>query len=226
MQGNLQIRPFDFGRTFAAPPSEPSRNYRRKSDPAELALEVESLQGQLARLERMQCEELARTRTEAFEAGRNHERTEREAAILSALDALQASLEAVADQHDELRAEFVADACDVALTAAEALAGRVVELEPGGAIDEAIGRALAQVARGQEIDVKVNPQLVEEIEARIARRQAGNRRRLFLTILADPAVASGDAVLSWERGGLIVDAATRRQALEDELAPLIRLPAG
>lgn len=222
MQGNLQIRPFDFGRTFAVSPSEPTQQYRRKSDPAELAREVETLQGQLAGLEETQAEELARARTDAFEAGRYHERTERESAILSALDALQASLEAVADQYDDLHAEVVTDACQVALMAAEALAGRAIELEPGGAVDEAIGRALIQVGRGQEIEVKVHPDLVEEIRARIARRQSGDRRRLSLNVSADPGIAAGDAVLNWESGGVMVDAASRSKAVADELAPLVR----
>ncbi len=89
------------------------------------------------------------------------------------------------------------------------------------AVDEAIGRALAQVARGQEIDVKVHPDLVEDIEARIAERQSRDRRRLALVVSGDASLAPGDAVLRWDRGGVIVDAQSRRQAVLDELAPIM-----
>ncbi len=218
---NIQVRPFAFDRTFALPVREPARHYRRKTDAAELGFEVDSLRSEIARIEQAHEEELARTRTEAFEAGRNHVRAEREAAILSALDALQASLDDFSEQYGELRAQAEADAIEVAVAAAEALAGHAVVQQPGGAVDEAIGRALAQVARGQEIEVKVHPDLVEEIEARVAQRQSQDRRRLALIVSPDAALAPGDAVLSWDRGGVVVDADARRQAVLDELAPLM-----
>lgn len=218
---NLQVRPFGFERTFTLPPREPVRQYRRKTDAADLAHEVDALHSQIARLEKSHQEELARTRSEAFEAGCNHVRTEREAAILSALDALQASLDEVAEQSSEIRAQAEADAIELALAAAEALAGHAIAREPGGAIDDAIGRALSQVARGQEIEVRVHPDLVEDIETRIAHRQSQDRRRLGLLVYADDTLAPGDAMLNWDRGGVVVDAETRRQAVLDELAPLL-----
>ena len=221
---NLQVRPFAFDRTFALPVREPARQYRRKTDAAELGHEVESLRSRIARLEQDHQKELARTRTEAFEAGCNHVRAEREAAILSAIDALQASLEESAEQEVQMHAQVVAEASEMALVAAEALAGQAIAQAPGGAVDEAIGRALAQVARGQEIEVKVHPDLVEDIEARVAQRQSGDRRRLALIVSQDPTLTPGDAVLGWDRGGVIVNAEKRRQAVLDELAPLLSQP--
>ncbi|MXP10438.1 FliH/SctL family protein [Pseudoblastomonas halimionae] len=221
MQDDLQVRPFDFDRTFSFPPRESARQYRRKTDAAELAREAEALRGQIARLQQNHEEELARTRTEAFEAGCNHAHEEREEAILSAVDAVQASLDEFSERYGELRAQAEADAVEVALVAAETLAGRAIAEEPGGAVDEAIGRALSQVARGQEIEVRVHPELVEEIEARIAQRQSEDRRRLALIVSADAGLAPGDAVLKWDRGGVNVDAQSRRQAVLDELAPLM-----
>ena len=221
MFDNLHVRPFGFDRTFPMPPREPARPYRRKTDAGDLAHETETLRSQIARLEQSHQEELARTRTEAFEAGRNHAHEEREEAILSALDAVQASLDEFSERYGELRAQAEADAVEVALVAAETLAGRAIDEEPGGAVDEAIGRALSQVARGQEIEVRVHPDLVEEIEARIAQRQSEDRRRLALVVSADAGLAPGDAVLKWDRGGVKVDAQSRRQAVLDELAPLM-----
>jgi|GEM_PF-518511 len=221
MHENLQVRPFAFDRTFAMPVREPARQYRRKGDANELAYEVETLRRQIERIEQDHQAELARTRAEAFEAGRNHVREEREAAILSAIDALQASLEDSAEQESQTHARIVAEASEMALAAAEAIAGQAIAQAPGGAIDEAIGRALAQVARGQEIEVKVHPDLVEEIEAQIADRQSRDRRRLALIVSPDATLAPGDAVLCWDRGGVALDAQARRQAVLEELAPLL-----
>lgn len=226
MQTDRRILPFAFDRTFPSPLGEPARMLRRKTDAHDLALEVDALKDQIAQLTQHHRDELACARSEAFAAGLDHARTEREEAILAAIDAAQASLETLALQHDELRSETVADASQLALVAAEILAGCAIEHEPGRPIDEAIGRALLQVTRGEEIEIRVHPDLFEDITQRIDRRQAGDRRQLFLNVSADPAVAPGDAVLSWERGGLLVDAASRRQALLDELAPLtVSLPA-
>lgn len=221
MQEDLQTRPFAFDRTFSLPVREPARQYRRQTDAADLAQEAEALRSKIAMLEQSHAEELARARTEAFEAGRHHALADREAAILSSIDAMQASMEEIAEQYSQMRAEIAGDASELALAAAEAIAGHAIEHAPGGAVDEAIGRALSQVARGQEIEVKVHPDMVDEIEARIAQRQSCDRRKLALVVSADSALSPGDAVLSWERGGVFVDAASRRQAVLDELAPLM-----
>lgn len=220
MQTDRRILPFAFDRTFPSAGGEPARMLRRKTDAAALALEVDALQEKIAQIEQAHRDELARARSEAFAAGLDHARTEREEAILASIDAAQASLETIAIQHEDLRREVVADASELALAAAEVLAGCAIDHEPGRPIDEAIGRALLQVTRGEEIEIRVHPDLVEDIALRIAARQAGDRRQLFLNVSADPTVSRGDAVLSWERGGLLVDAASRRQAVLDELAPL------
>lgn len=221
METDRRILPFAFDRTFPGSDREPARKLRRKSDATALATELDALQEQIAGMEQLHREELARARSEAFSAGFDHARAEREEAILAAIDAAQASLESIALQHEEIRAEVVADASQVALAAAETLAGWAIEREPGRTVDEAIGRALLQVARGDEIEVRVHPDLVEDIERRIADRQASERRQLFLSVTADPAISPGDAALTWERGGVLVDAASRRQAVVDELAPLM-----
>ena len=225
MKTDRRILPFAFDRTFSGSDREPARKLRRKTDANALATELDALQEKVAEMEQLHREELARARSEAFSAGSDHARTEREEAILAAIDATQASLESIALQHEEMRCEVVADASQAAMAAAEVLAGWAIDREPGRTVDEAIGRALLQVARGNEIEVRVHPDLVEDIERRIADRQASDRRQLFLSVTADPAISPGDAALTWERGGVLVDAASRRQAVVDELAPLMsRIP--
>lgn len=219
MDSSFRITPFAFDRIFEP---ERRRDSRRKGDASDLAIEVDALRIEIEALHKSQQDELARTRTEAFQAGLDHARTERDSAILSSLDALQASLEAVCENRDELVAECSQDAAELALAAAEKLAGHAIQLDPGRTIDDAIGRVLSQVARGQEVHVTVHPDLLEEIEGRIEMRQTNDRRRLFLSVSGDPAVAPGDAVLAWDRGGVTLDAAARRTAIMAELEPLLK----
>lgn len=219
-QDGRQILPFAFDRTFPSQSAEGSRTPRRKNDATALAHELDALLEENARMEEKHREELARSRSEAFAAGLEHARTEREEAILASIDAAQASIEMLAIEHEKLRIEVVADASQLALAAAEVLAGFALEKEPGRPIDEAIGRALLLVTRGQEIEIRVHPDLVEDITVRIAERQSGDRRNLCLSVSADPAISPGDAALTWERGGLLVDRTSRRQAVLDELAAL------
>lgn len=221
MQTNFPIQPFLFDRTFNGTSRSATSPHRRTGDAKELALEVESLRRKIATISEMHSNELDLTRREAFEAGLEHARNERESAVLASVDALQASLEAVSEQFTDLRIEVVAQAGELAIAAAEALAGHAVALAPGRAIDEAIGRALAQVTRGEEIEVRVHPDLTEEIERRIADRQRGDRRRLHICVNADAGVAPGDALLKWERGGISLNAADRRQMVIDEIGPLL-----
>jgi flagellar assembly protein FliH len=97
------------------------------------------------------------------------------------------------------------------------LAARALVEMPAAAIDEAIGRALRQVARGQEIAVAVAPELVGEVERLIAVRQGGDRRHLALTVVADAALPPGDAHVHWDQGGMVLDAAARAEAVRAAL---------
>jgi flagellar assembly protein FliH len=76
---------------------------------------------------------------------------------------------------------------------------------------------LTQVARGQELHIRVHPELVDATEALIAGRQSRDRRRLSLTVISDDTLAIGDALIAWEQGGLTLDAAARRSAILAEL---------
>ena len=80
---------------------------------------------------------------------------------------------------------------------------------------------LQQVARGTELQVRVHPDLVEAVEQRIAQRQAADRRKLHVGVVPDATLAPGDALIDWEQGGLLLEKAARRAAVESELAPLL-----
>jgi flagellar assembly protein FliH len=106
------------------------------------------------------------------------------------------------------------------------IAGRAIDAAPVETIDAAIGRALSQVARGTELEIRVHPDLIEAIEARIADRQSRDRRKLNLNVVGDVTITVGDAMIGWEQGGLALDATARRQAVLDELETLLPSGAG
>lgn len=203
----MRIEPFAFARSFAAEPLAAE----------DAALDASALRAELAALRAAQ----AVGEAAAFAAGRDAARGEQQAAVLAAVDALHASLEAEGERRAAELAELSAEAAALALACGEVLAARAIAAEPAGAIDRAIGQVLREVARGSEIVVRVAPALAAPVAEAIAARQAADRRNLHLHLEADETLAEGDALLEWEGGALRLDEAARRAALEAELAGLI-----
>jgi flagellar assembly protein FliH len=207
-------KPFRFATEFAvAPPHQ-------RGDMHATALEVAALRAELEALRSDHAVELSKARSEGYMEALAQMRAEREQAMLAALDALHAEWEEFADTRDAMMEQLREEAGALSLSIGEALAARELSDAPGEAIDQAIGRVLGQIARGQEVTVSVHPDLAEDIETRIVTRQAGDRRKLNLVVLADEALAPGDAHLRWEAGGLRLDAEARRQAVIEELTAM------
>lgn len=211
MTATSKVTPFPFERVFSEPCAKRVRNEGL------MAGRIEDLEAECERLKSAHEAALAVATAEAFQQGLEQARAERETALLAAVDALQASLEAMEQGVAEIESRLAREAGELALSAADLLAGRALEHAPGLAIDEAIGRALGQVRRGQPIRIRVHPDLVEEIERLIAERQADERRRLSLTVFGDATLAPGDANLQWDQGGLRLDAEARRATIRAEL---------
>ena len=207
-------KPFRFATEFAVVPPH------QRGDMHATALEVAALRAALEALRSDHAVELAKARSEGYMEALAQMRAEREQAMLAALDALHAEWEEFADTRDAMMEQLREEAGALSLSIGEALAARALSEAPGEAIDQAIGRVLGQVARGQEVTVSVHPDLAEDIETRIVARQAGDRRRLNLVVLADEALTPGDAHLRWEMGGLRLEAEARRQAVIEELVSM------
>ena len=216
MDASFHIRPFAFDRVFAVVPGAMSEH-----GADDLRLQVAALEAEMDRLRLEQETALVLARAEAFEAGLKQAREERDTALLAATDALHGAIEALDRQMDTLARDLTRDATEVALAAADVLAGRALELDAGAAIDEAIGRVLKQVPRGQELYVRVGPPMVEAVEALVAARQGRDRRRLNLHVVPDEALALGDALIAWDEGGLALDATARAAAVRAELETLL-----
>lgn len=207
MDASFHITPFAFDRIFTT----------AKPVSRDLSAELAVLNAEFELLKLRSDSEIAVARAEGFEAGLAQAREEIGAALLAATDALHASIETVEGAFEAIEERLSGVAAEVAMAAAEGLAGHALALDPTVAIDAAIGRVLTQVARGQELRVRVHPELAERMEAVIAERQSRDRRRLSLTVLPDPAQAIGDALITWDQGGLALDVGARRAAILAEL---------
>lgn len=211
MAANPQIKPFPFERIFSEPHVE--------SGPDERALQerIEALEAECESMKAEHETALAAARAEAFQQGLDQARGERETALLAAVDALQATIEGLEDNLSEIEARLAREAGELAITAADLLAARALELDPGAAIEQAIGRALNQVRRVHAIKIRVHPELVADITRVAVQRQASERQRLSLTVIGDESLPLGDACLQWDQGGLRLDAEARRAAVRAEV---------
>ncbi|MDV3457400.1 FliH/SctL family protein [Sphingomonas sp. HF-S4] len=215
------VERFAFDRIFSTPASESAT-----IPSGDMLLEISALRAEIALLQADIGAQVSLARAEGFEAGLAQARAERDVALLSAVDALHAGIEALDERFEDVSKRVTGEAAEIALAAADMIAGRAIETAPAETIDAAIGRALGQVARGTELEIRVNPDLIEAIEARIAERQASDRRKLNLTVIGDVTIAVGDALIGWEQGGLALDASARRAAVMEELETLLPSPAG
>lgn len=211
MDHSFHIKPFAFDRVFSMPATANGASWQNDAD------RVVALTAEVDLLRSMLETNVAVARAEGFEAGLAHARGELTTAILAATDALHSSIEAVENEFEAVEQRTSRAAAEVAMAAAEGLAARALETDPTRAIDEAIGRVLTQVARGQELQIRVHPTLLEATEGLIDGRQSRERRRLSLVAIADPSLAVGDALISWEQGGLALNAEARRAAILAEL---------
>jgi flagellar assembly protein FliH len=215
LHAHASVQRFAFDRIFALHASDP------KVNTGDLELEIAALQAEIALLKSDQGSAVSLARAQGFEAGLAQARAEREVALLSAVDALHAGIEVIDAHFTEVSDRVAGEATEIALAAADMLAGRALEAAPTATIDAAIGRVLGQVARGTELQVRVHPDLVADIEEKIAVRQSQDRRKLSLSVAADDTLALGDAVIGWEEGGLTLSAAARREAIAAELESLL-----
>lgn len=221
MEAAISIKPFGFDRVFrfGSAPEEGAASAAVPAD--ELQAQIAALQERIEQMRRNEEAALLQARAEGVAQGLEQARGERAEAMLSATDALHAALDDLSGRWTEESERIMHDAAEVALFAAEMIAGHAIRQEPTRAIDEALGRALRQVVRGTALLIRVHPDSLEDVERLVAERRAGERRALSITIVADAEIPPYDAHVGWAEGGLIVDAAARRAAVTRELGSLI-----
>ena len=216
MEAAIHVKPFGFDRVFHMTGGEAPA-----FDAGTLNDRIDALRARIAAMEETHREELAVAGADAFARGLDQARQERDTALLAATDAIHAAIEQIDARLAETADAMAKDAAEIALAAADMLAGHAIAEAPVRAIAEALDRVLRQVARGTRLSIRVSPALAGAVE-RMAEPKGGERRRVSLTILPDDTLAEGDAVIFWDEGGLAVDASARRQAVMAELQAVLR----
>lgn len=219
-QSFAHTRPFRFDTVFEGHVPMPV------DDGMDEQLNGAALRAELNALRAARADEIAAAEERGARAAEERLRGERDEALLAAIDALHATWEEFASERGAMADMLHEEAVSLALAIGEKLAGQAFHADPAGAVDAAIGRALAMVERGQEIVVSVHPELEEATRDRLAERQAGDRRKLHVLIESDAALAPGDARLRWDGGAMRVEAAQRRAAVLAELDALWRQGKG
>jgi flagellar assembly protein FliH len=208
-------RPFHFDKIFSAAPSPTSSTYAADSllDAAALRIELEALREGYDQA-------LLEAHARGVAEGQQRARAERDQALLAATDALHAALEEFTQDHEAMIDALRNDAAGLALAIGESLAGHALRDAPVEAIDQAIGRVLGRIARGQEVIISVHPSLLNDVEARIAARQSLDRRQLNLIVTGDDDLTPGDAHLRWDSGGQHLSAQERMTEIQAELSAI------
>lgn len=192
---------------------------------ADLHGHLAELEAQLAAAMRERDEAVALALSQGHAAGLEQARKERAEAQLAATDALHAAFDDLGVEFAAITSQMTRDTAQLALSAAEILAGHALDLEPSRAFDEALGRALHQLAFGATLLIRAHPDSIAHFEHIVAARRERQGLAPTIHLIADDQIAPHDAHISWGQGGVIVDAAERRAAVLHELAPLLDIPA-
>ena len=186
-------------------------------DAKDLHLQISALQTDLAQAVDEQAEAVATARADGFAAGLAQARAEIAQALLTTETAIAKEVAGLNDRFLETERRMAIVATEVALAAGSVLAATALDADPTGAIDQAIGRVLAQTGYREALRVHVAPSLLPAVEALIASRASLEQRSFDATVHADPLLRPGDVNILWDRGGLALDADARMLAVRAAL---------
>lgn len=158
--------------------------------------------------------DLAAAREEGLQRGRQEAAQATDRATAEALRAIarmmQMMLSGLATEAQNLRG----DALDVAMTAAQLMAGHALDQFGTEAVEGFLTDAVSQLRDVPRLVVKVTPELVEDIAPRLeqAARDAGFDGQVV--VRPDPAAQAGDVTLEWAEGSIHHDRASSFAAIE------------
>ncbi len=205
---------FDLDFSKPAPPSEPER----PAAPPEPPRPTVDLEQHLAELvaveERARAEGFAEGREEGFAAGR----LDAEARAAERLADAAASLVGVARTLlaglDAERLAVEAGAVELAVVAAEKLAGRLIEEQPLAEIRALLAECLGPLRKAPHLVVRLDARDAAGLEPEVARiaRETGFEGRVV--ILGEDDLARGDCRIEWADGGILRDRAASAREIE------------
>jgi flagellar assembly protein FliH len=189
---------FGFGQEFGL------GDARRKAEEAER--ERERRAAEVAAAE-------ARGRAAGYAAGQKDREVAELGRIAAALDRLAGAASDLLGSLAAERRAVEAEAVEVALAVGRTLARGLVAREPEHEIARLVGEALAVVRRAPHLAIRVAPDLVESVRARVERIAFERGFEGRLVVLGDPDAALGDCRIEWADGGVVRDSAALAAAV-------------
>ena len=106
---------------------------------------------------------------------------------------------------DDTRKQVIAEAVQVALTAARKLAGGLIAREPAAEIEALLTDSLAGLEAVPHLVVRCNPELAEAVRDTATSRIQASGFAGRLVVLGEPDIRLGDARIEWADGGIVRD---------------------
>jgi flagellar assembly protein FliH len=157
---------------------------------------------------------VAAAREDGFREGLDLGRRETDQQTGALMNQLAQSCRQLLAQEDARLAAIEAQAAELAVAAARALAGAALADKPLAQLMEAARDCFAHARQASHLVVRVNEGLVETVEARFGElaRQTGFAGRIV--VLGEPEIAPGDGRIEWADGGLAIESARLDGAID------------
>jgi flagellar assembly protein FliH len=162
--------------------------------------------------------DLAAAKAEAFRAGQEQGRREAEGQLNGLAAQLTRTAERLFAQEAARTAKIEAQAVDVAIAAAKALAGAALAERPLEALESAVRECFAHARLAPHLIVRVNEAAVEAAESLTKRLAQENGFAGRLLVLGEPDIAPADARIEWADGGFAIDSERLGRLLEQAVA--------
>lgn len=154
-------------------------------------------------------EDLERARAEGFAAGRDEATRDLAGALeqrlANAFETLDARIAALLDAHDRDREEHNRDAVAVATVIVRKLFPALNMDKAMAEIEHMIGEAMQRTSGAPTLIVRVSPDLLAEVDAKVRELAALRGREGTVTVSADDSLQTGDVSVEWDGGGMIRD---------------------
>jgi flagellar assembly protein FliH len=162
--------------------------------------------------------DLASAKAEGFRAGEAQAHREAEAQLNGLAGQIARAAERLLAQEDARTAAVEAQAAQLAIATARALAGAALAEKPHGAIERAVRECLAHARLAPHLVVRVNEAAVEAVEAMIKRVAQESAFQGRLVVLGEPDIAPGDGRVEWADGGFSVDTQSLSRLVDQAVA--------
>ncbi|MDX3808827.1 FliH/SctL family protein [Bosea thiooxidans] len=162
--------------------------------------------------------DLSAARAEAFQAGQEQGRREAEAQFNGLAGQLARSAERLFALETARMAAIEAQAAEVALAAARALAGAALAEKPLAPLAQAVRECIGHARQAPHLVVRVNEASVEAAEELVKRltREQGFSGQLM--VLGEPDIRPGDGRIEWADGGFVMDSERLSTLIEQAVA--------